>query len=51
MNMKRWHGIRHIRYLYQLWRFKRWWKKARKRYLVPSPLDLEYLEGIKEGAW
>lgn len=49
--MKRWVIIRHVRYLYHLWRFNRHWKRVRYLYLVPNPMDLEYLEGVKEGSW
>lgn len=49
--MKRWVIIRHFRYIYHLWRFKRWWKKARYVYLVPNKYDLDYLDGIRDGAW
>lgn len=56
--MKTWPVIRHIRYVYHLWLFSRYWKHAEKLYvdavsetLTPHPMDLDYLEGVKKGYW
>lgn len=49
--MKRWAIIRHVRYFYHVWKFNRWWKTARYTFIVPNKMDLEYLDGIWEGAW
>lgn len=48
--MKRWWGIRHLRYFYLSWSFWHWWEET--GYLLgafPNPRDLEYLDAIWRG--
>jgi len=48
--MKRWVGIRHLRYYWHSFQLARWmglW--APYGSIVPSPRDLEYLQQVWEG--
>lgn len=49
--MKRWPMIRYIRYVFHVWRY--FFKFDPDAMPNPSKLamDLEYMAGIKEGAW
>lgn len=48
--MRRWPGIRHLRWLILAWQFDRWWQAFGRRYwLVPNPADVAYLRDVWEG--
>jgi hypothetical protein len=48
--MKRWFGIRHVRYLYHAMCFWHWWDNV-GRFLgaVPNPDDLQFLRDVLDG--
>lgn len=48
--MKRWWGIRHVRWLYLSARFAWWWENFGSRYfLVPNESDIRLLDAVWDG--
>lgn len=46
IHVKRWLGIRHLRYLWHSWCFYRWWRYAKCQ---STDADLKYLDDVWEG--
>ena len=50
--MKRWWGIRHIRYRIAVVRFNVWWAAIGCHLgMVPNQADMDYLDGIRDGKY
>ena len=52
--MKKWWGIRHVRYWYLRFRVYQWAEECARHGIglgYPNPADLEHLEGIRKGRW
>jgi hypothetical protein len=47
--MKRWVGIRHVRYLYHAWLLARWAALWEPHGYLVQPSDYDYLSAIWEG--
>jgi hypothetical protein len=48
--MKKFWGVRHVRYWYCCFRYNRWWHRVgRHHWLIPAQEDLEYLRNVWEG--
>jgi hypothetical protein len=48
--MKRWWGIRHLRWYYLDWRLTRWWLNMGQYYwLAVNPSDEAYLDAVWRG--
>lgn len=48
--MKRLYGIRHMRWLWNVWCFARWWNNVGVLLgAVPNQADTDYLDGIWDG--
>lgn len=50
MVIKRWWGIRHVRYYIAAYQFNQWWNNfGRTFWLAPNDKDIQHLRDIWEG--
>lgn len=47
--VKRWWGIRHVRWLYLSIRFAMWWNQMQRFFVAPNEADIRYLDAVWSG--
>lgn len=47
--MKKWWGIRHVRWFYLSIRFQMWWRQMSHLFIAPNESDIRYLDAVWRG--